>query len=370
MADWAPKKKLGFGLMRLPKEGGKIVVDKTCGLVDSFLKKGFTYFDTAYVYEGSEAAFKTCVSSRHPHSSYTVANKLPGWFLSDTKSPEDLFNESLERCGVDYFDFYLLHAIDRHKLETYEKHHCFEFGQRMKAEGKIKHFGFSFHDTADVLNRILIAHPEVEFVQLQINYLDWDDPEIQSRENYEVCLRHKVPVIIMEPVKGGTLADIPEKAREIFKEVSPQYTPAQMAIRYDASLKNVPVILSGMNTQQQLDENEIAVDDENHLTRQEMNAIGEAIVAIKSLPTIGCTACRYCCDGCPKKINIPEIFKCLNEVASGVDIKIAREHYKKLIESGESAPASACIRCHQCERHCPQHLKIISLLQKASQLFD
>lgn len=367
MTDWTPKVRLGFGLMRLPKKDNVIVKEETCRLVDSFLEKGGTYFDTAYVYEGSEEAFRLCVSERHARSEYTVANKLPGWLLSDTVSNQDLFQESLRRCGVDYFDFYLLHAIDREKIKTYESRGCFEFCQQLKKEGKIKHFGFSFHDTADVLKDILDRHPDVDFVQLQVNYLDWNDAEVQSKENYEVCRRRRIPVIIMEPVKGGTLSKPDDKVRSILEKACPEKTPSQVAIRFCASLNNVPVILSGMNTLDQVKENIQAVS--GTLTRPEINAVAEATLALRQTPDVGCTACRYCCAGCPKKIEIPEIFKCLNQAIKG-DVAGAREKYRDLIESGRSAPAGACIRCGQCERHCPQHLKIISLLQQASALFD
>ena len=359
------KKKLGFGLMRLPKTvDGEIDEKRTAAMVDRFLSEGFTYFDTAYSYPGSEDIFRKTVSSRHDRNEYTIATKLPSGMLAEGKTPEELFQTQLERTGLEYFDFYLLHAISESNINIFNKSNAWEFGKRMKAEGKIRHLGFSFHDTPEMLDRILTEHPEAEFVQLQINYLDWTSPRVQSCGVYEIARKHNKPIIIMEPVKGGILSMLNENLTEPFRKLS-DASPASYALRYVAGLDGILAILSGMSTEEQLEDNIKTFSPVIPLTEKEKDVIAKVKEAIEELQTIECTACKYCVPGCPKKIDIPSIFRMLNDEAVLSDKTKAKTDYANLIKDGTHGRASECIKCGKCEKTCPQKLPIRELLSKA-----
>jgi len=353
-------KNLGFGLMRLPQtnagDAGSIDIKALCRLADAFLEKGFTYFDTSYVYHNgkSENAFKEAVAKRHPREAYLIADKLPMFSITEAKQMLPIFNEELNRCGVEYFDYFLLHALGRDTFRISEKIGAFEFIAKKKAEGKIKKMGFSFHDKANVLDEILTRHPEMEFVQLQINYLDWEDSGIESRKCFEVATKHKKPIIVMEPVKGGTLANVPKEAKEIFKAHNPTMSAASWAIRYAASLENVIMVLSGMSNDAQLADNMNYMLDFKPLSKKEFGIINSVAQIIKTGIAIPCTACRYCTDGCPEKIPIPELFSIYNEFKKSGTVK----------NPPKGGKASDCISCGNCEEHCPQHLPVRKYLER------
>lgn len=362
--------KLGFGLMRLPKdENGNIIIDKVQTMVDSFMKTGFTYFDTAYAYAGSEAAIKKTLVDKYPRKSFTLADKLPAWKIQKQEDVERIFQESLSLCGVDYFDFYLLHSIETSHYPTCNKFGCFEFLEKMKEDGKIKHIGFSFHDDAQLLDEILTSHPEIEFVQLQLNYLDWENDVIQSRKNYEVARKHNVPIVVMEPIKGGTLASFPPVVENEMKSYQPNASIASWALRYIASLEGVMTVLSGMTTQEQLEDNLQTMRNLKKMNEDEYQIIDTVRHMLLSQPTISCTKCRYCVPRCPMNIEIPELFAAYNSQM----IYGESSRYKTYYEKHATKPrnkAQACIACGQCEGVCPQHLNIIQLLQQVSKTFD
>ena len=305
--------KLGFGLMRLPKdENGKILQDKVTQMVDAFMKAGLTYFDTAYAYAGSEESMRKALVERYPRDAFTIADKLPAWKLKSKDDVERIFNESLKLCGVDYFDFYLLHSIEESHYPTYEKYHCFDFLTKMKKQGQIKYIGFSFHDSAEFLDKVLTEHPEVDFVQLQLNYLDWENGVIQSRKNYEVARKHNKPIVVMEPVKGGTLATFPEDIEKIYKDYAPEKSIASWALRYILSKEGIMTVLSGMSNEEQMNDNLSTVTNFNKINEVEEKLIQEVTEKVLSYPTIPCTGCRYCVPGCPMKIQIPDLFTAYN----------------------------------------------------------
>ena len=355
------KKRLGFGLMRLPKDGnGKIDLKETSAMADRFIEKGFTYFDTAYVYQGSEEIFREAIGSRHPRDSYTLASKMAGCALSDDFTPEKMFEEQLRRTGLDYFDFYLLHNINKEHVKLYDKYDVWSYCQKLKRDGKIRHLGFSFHDTPELLDKILSEHPEAEFVQLQINYLDWTSPRVQSGGIYEVARKYNKPIIIMEPVKGGLLSNLQPQITEPFAN-----TPASYALRFAAGLDGVMAILSGMSTMQQLEENVRLFSPFQKLSEDEMKAVQEVKKRIESLQVIECTSCRYCTPECPQKIAIPDIFRMLNDEAVMNNKEKPKNDYKALIADGKSGRASSCIKCGKCEKACPQKLPIRKYLENA-----
>ena len=361
-------KKLGFGLMRLPIIGGdhsKIDLEKTQEMVDLFMSRGYTYYDTAYVYHGgfSEVAFRECVVKKYPRDSFTVTTKLPLFGKPDRAGMEKIFAESMERLGVDYIDYYWLHAMGRDSYQYALQVGAFDYLRELKAEGKIKHMGFSFHDNAETLDKILTEQPDVEFVQLQINYVDWEDGGVQARLCYEVATKHGKPVIVMEPIKGGSLANPPKKAEKLLKDYNPDASCASWAMRFAASLPNVMVVLSGMSTLWQVEDNVEYMDDFKPLTEEENAVIAKATEEIKF--AIPCTACRYCTDGCPMSINIPEVFSIYNEMKR--DLRRKHEFVNKYNELlKESGKPDECIGCGQCEGACPQHLEIPKLLAECA----
>ncbi len=372
-------KKLGFGMMRLPmpdpKEQGRIDLEQVCAMVDAFLERGYTYFDTAYMYHAgeSEHAVRDALVKRHPRDSFTLADKMPLFHIKPEDGPEKqaaIFADQLEKCGVDYFDYYLLHSLTAGSYETAGRLDTFGFLQQKKAEGKIRHLGFSFHDKADVLDRILTEHPETEFVQLQLNYLDWEDERVQSRKCYETVRRHGKQVVIMEPVKGGKLAKLPEEAEAPLKAAHPDWSPASWALRFAAGLEGVMAVLSGMSDQAQLDENTSFMHDPAPLQPQELALLEKAAEIISAVPAIACTACRYCVDGCPRNINIPEYFALYNagQTALRQGREPGRDAYQAIAAGG--GLASACVACRQCEQSCPQHLPITEWLERVQKMYE
>ena len=363
--------KLGFGLMRLPMAGSDpmhdaVRLDLVEAMADLFLAKGFTYFDTAYVYGGgrSETAFRDAVVRRHPRSAFQLADKLPLWTAKSHGDLRPLFDTSLERTGAGYFDYYLLHSLDAATYELTEKYDAWRFLQELKSEGKILHAGFSFHDSAEVLDRILTAHPETEFVQLQINYADWENAEVQSRLCYETARRHGKPVIVMEPVRGGFLADMNDESVRIFKGAAPESSVASWALRYAASLEGIITVLSGMSTLEQVVDNTDVMATFQPLDEAERAVVARVVEVISKTPTIPCTDCKYCIEGCPSKIPIPDVLSLLNDVATYGKPVSAKIVYGMVTREG--GKASACTACGACEGICPQHIGIIHHMEVAT----
>ncbi|MDY5932010.1 MAG: aldo/keto reductase [Candidatus Ornithospirochaeta sp.] len=365
-------KKLGFGLMRLPLKDparlDSIDYDALCQMVDEYMDAGFSYFDTAVPYHArrnSEIAFRECVSKRYPRSSYTITNKLSFSMIKREDELEDFFADQLECCGVEYFDYYLLHAMKSEYIELADRIHAYDFIRRKMDEGRIRHIGFSFHDTADVLDGYLAKHPEMEYVQLQINYADWDSFEVQSRLCYETAVKHSKRVLVMEPVKGGLLVNLPEKGLKALRDADPDASPASWALRFAASLGNVDMVLSGMSSLEQIRDNIRTMSEFRPLSDQERLAIDKAAQAIKEKESIGCTACCYCVESCPRKIGIPYYFKLMNDISKFGESqrKRAENRYKYYTESEGRGKASSCVKCGKCEEQCPQHLPIRKLLE-------
>lgn len=370
-------KKLGFGLMRLPlldaNDGGSIDIEQTKKMVDLFIERGFTYFDTAWMYCDfkSESATKEVLVDRYPRDKYTLATKLHAGFIKTKEDRDKIFNEQLRKTGVEYFDYYLLHDIGTHHYEIYEKLDCFTWLKDKKEKGLVKNIGFSFHDNAELLDKILTAHPEIEFVQLQINYLDWDSEGVQSRKCYEVATKHNKPVIVMEPVKGGTLAKVPSSVEDIFKDYNKKASIPSWAIRFAASLDNVMMVLSGMSNMEQILDNTEYMMNFEKLNDKERELISQAVDLINSNITVACTGCSYCTDGCPMNIAIPKYFSLYNADKQEIkekDWTPQGEYYNNLTKT--FGKASDCVECGQCEGVCPQHLHIIDRLKDVAEYFE
>jgi len=371
-------KKLGFGLMRLPRKGEGFDIDLIKAIVDQFVGHGFSYFDTSPVYGmgQSESIFRQAVSSRYPHEKYQIATKLPMWTINSAEEVPAKFESSLKALGVDYIDFYLIHGLstvvsDRFPnsyLDKADRLGAWDFLKQVKADGRAKHIGFSYHSSAEDLDAILTAHPETEFVQLQINYADWEDEIIQARKCYEVARKHGVGITVMEPCKGGTLVEVRQDVRQIMEQANPGASLASWAIRYAASLDGIITVLTGMSTMEQMEDNVSYMDDFAPLTQQERQVLAEVTEKLNDVDTIRCTGCRYCVEGCPMNIRIPDLFKIYNNeiIYEGKDD--ARNRFNNHIKN--QPKPSACVQCGQCEAACPQHLPVMELLERVSGAFE
>ena len=365
--------KLGFGLMRLPKladDPSKIDVEQVKSMVDLFMAAGLTYFDTAYVYDGgeSEIAARKALVERYPRDSFTLATKMNAWLGHPSR--DDVRKQleiSLERTGAGYFDYYLLHAIQENNYQIYNDYGIWDYVKSMKEEGRIRHWGFSFHASPELLDKLLTEHPDAEFVQLQVNYADWENPSVQSRGVVEVAQKHHKPFVVMEPVKGGMLADPPASVAEIFKKAAPDRSVASWAIRFAASQEGCLTVLSGMSNIDQMKDNLSYMKDFRPLDEVELQTIKEAQAALDSLDLIKCTKCHYCMDGCPVKMQIPFLFEAMNKKLMNADAGAARDF---AMATREGVKPSDCIACGQCEGACPQSLPIISLLEKCKEAFE
>ena len=361
-------KNFGFGCMRLPLRGTDIDVEQVNKMVDEFIARGFNYFDTAHGYlsERSEPTLKQCLTSRYPRSSYVLTDKLTDFFFKSEQDIRPLLEEQLARCGVDYFDFYLMHAQSRRNYDFFRSCRAYETAFELKAEGRVRHVGISFHDTADMLERILNDYPQLDVVQLQLNYLDWEDPAVQSRACYEVCVRHNKPVIVMEPIKGGHLVKLPQNAARLVDGLG--ISPANLALRFAASQPNVFMVLSGMSSLEQMQENASFMENFQPLSEREIVVAHAVAGLIHGENIIPCTACRYCVDGCPKHISIPDLFACLNSKRHFGDWNA--DFYYNNVHTKNRGKASDCIKCGKCERACPQGLKIRALLEDVVKEFE
>ena len=363
--------KFGFGCMRLPMVNGAVDMPQFCDMVDAFLASGLNYFDTAHGYLGgkSERALREGLTSRYPREKYILTNKLSTHFFTREDQIRPLFEEQLKACGVDYFDFYLMHAQDGAIFEKYKKCRAYETALELKAEGKIRHFGISFHDKADVLDRILTEYPQIEAVQMQFNYVDYEDPSVESRKVYETAVKHGKPVIVMEPVKGGSLVNLPEKAQQAFDALHGG-SNASYALRFAAGFDNMMMVLSGMSTIEQLKENVSFMAEPKKLTEEETAAVNKVRGIFASMSMIPCTACHYCVldNDCPKKIQIPELFSCYNLKTTFHNWN--QDYYYNNILTRDHGKASDCLKCGKCEKICPQHLPIRKLLEKVAGEFE
>ena len=371
MSDYFGKDvpKLGFGLMRLPHKAIMTDVEQVKTMVDLFLDAGFTYFDTAFVYPGSEAAIRKALVDRYPRERYTLCTKINAFLMAPTeKAAKQQFYTSLERTGAGFFDYYLLHALMENNYKKYDKFHLWDFVKEQKEKGLIKHFGFSYHAGPELLDQILTEHPEVDFIQLQINYADWENPKVVSRANYEMARKHGKSITVMEPVKGGALANPPKDVKKLFKDYHPDMSYASWAIRFVASLDGIITVLSGMSNIQQMEDNISYMKDFKPLNEEEQRIIQEAQRIIGHSATIPCTACHYCVDGCPKQIRIPDIFSAMNKEIGNGQAEEAKTAYFNVATEGHRA--SDCVGCRQCEGACPQHLPITDNLKEAVRMFE
>lgn len=364
-------KKLGFGLMRLPRKNEKIDIEETKVMVDKFLDAGFTYFDTAWAYEGSEEAIREALVERYPREKYQLATKNAAWIKCKTKNEAIAqFETSLKQTGAGYFDFYLLHNLGEGRTKAFDDFDMWSWILEMKKEGKIKHAGFSFHSTPEELDEILTKHPEMEFVQLQINYADWENPAIKSKECYEVARKHGKPVIIMEPVKGGILANPPDKVKKVLEESNPNVSFASWAIKFAANLDGIITVLSGMSNIEQMEDNISFMKDFKELTDKEKETLEQAQEALKSIPLIPCTTCNYCAKVCPMHIGISGTFTAMNMLTLYHDEKWAKEQENWLVSGHGFKKATECIKCGKCEDACPQHIKIRDELKKTAEILE
>ena len=363
------KKNFGFGCMRLPMNGGTVDLEQFKKMTDAFIANGFNYFDTAHVYIGgqSETAIREAVSKRYPREQFILTDKLTNSCFHSQADIRPFFEMQLEACGVDYFDFYLMHAQDSSNYPKYRECRAYETAFDLKAEGKIRHVGISFHDKAAVLERILTDYPQIEVVQIQFNYVDYEDGSVESRKVYEVCEKYNKPVIVMEPVKGGSLVNLPADAQKVFDALDTGMSNASYALRFAASFPQMFMTLSGMSNLEQMEDNISFMKDFKPLDEKEMAAVARVCQIFRSAGMIPCTACHYCTDGCPMQIRIPDMFSCYN--AKKVFHSWNQDMYYGVLIRG-NGKASDCIKCGQCEGVCPQHLEITKLLEDVAKEFE
>ncbi len=363
------KKNFGFGIMRLPMNGSEVDISQTCDMVDAFLNAGFNYFDTAHGYIGgqSETAIRAALTTRYPRDRYILTDKISPNFFQTEADVRPYFTTMLDACGVDYFDFTLLHCLNRNNYNHYNACNAWSIAAALKEEGKIRHIGISFHDTADILDKILTEQPIIEVVQLQFNYLDYEDEHVQGRLCYETCVKHGKPVIVMEPVRGGSLVNLPEDGLRVISSLG-TYSPAGYAIRFAASFDNVFMVLSGMSNREQMADNLRSMNEFTPFTEAEFAAVAEVADIIRKTPTIPCTRCRYCTDGdhCPAHIDIPGIFAAENH-ARRFNTDDARGRYNHVTAA---VKPNACLYCGKCEKICPQSLPIRQLLAEIGKRFE
>ena len=371
-------KKLGFGLMRSPFISADGDTDTMKKMVDTYMAAGFSYFDTSYIYgQGvSESHTKEILVKRYPRDDFQFATKLPMWILEKPEDMQKCLDTSLDRTGLNYIDFYMLHGLSAAKSDRFPGSYldkadtlgAWDFLKFAKKEGKVKHIGFSYHDSAELLDKLLTEHPETEFVQLQINYADWEDETIQSRKCYETAIKHNVPVIAMEPLKGGTLLKLRPEVEAIFKTADPEVCLASWAIRYAASLDGIITVLSGMQSIDIVNQNVSYMRDFKPITDRERIMIENVVAKLKSVDTIQCTSCCYCVDECPKKIRIPNIFEYINDYRIYADLNYSKRRYGNI--TTDTGKASDCIACGVCESRCPQKLQIIEKMKEAALLLE
>lgn len=363
------KKNFGFGCMRLPMNDDQVDIAETTRMVDEFLAQGFNYFDTAHGYIGgkSELALKECLTSRYPREAYSLTDKLTDSYFKTEADIRPFFESQLEACGVDYFDFYLMHAQNADNFKKFKACRAYETAFVLKAEGRIRHVGLSFHDRAEVLDQILTEYPQIEVVQIQFNYLDYDDIAVQSRKCYEVCRKHGKPVLVMEPVKGGSLVNLPEEAKKVLDDLHGG-SPASYAIRFAAGFPGMMMVLSGMSDLEQMKDNLSYMRDFKPLNETELAAVNKVQEIFHKMNMIPCTACRYCVEGCPKQISIPDLFAIMNIKQLHHDWNA--DYYYEEVHTAPGRRASDCLKCGKCEKICPQHLPIRKLLEEVAKEFD
>ena len=363
------KKNFGFGCMRLPMNGDQVDIAETTRMVDEFLAQGFNYFDTAHGYIGgkSELALKECLTSRYPREAYSLTDKLTDSYFKTETDIRPFFESQLEACGVDYFDFYLMHSQNADNFKKFKACRAYETAFALKAEGRIRHVGLSFHDRAEVLDQILTEYPQIEVVQIQFNYLDYDDIAVQSRKCYEVCRKHGKPVLVMEPVKGGSLVNLPEEAKKVLDNLHGG-SPASYAIRFAAGFPGMMMVLSGMSDLEQMKDNLSYMRDFKPLNETELAAVNKVQEIFHKMNMIPCTACRYCVEGCPKQISIPDLFAIMNIKQLHHDWNA--DYYYEEVHTAPGRRASDCLKCGKCEKICPQHLPIRKLLEEIAKEFD
>ena len=363
------KKNFGFGCMRLPMKGDEVDTAEMNRMVDAFLDAGFNYFDTAHGYlQGkSETALRECLTSRYPRDRYILTDKLTAPFFKTEADIRPFFESQLAACAVDYFDFYLMHAQGASNYPHFKECRAYETAFALKAEGKVKHVGISFHDRAEVLEQILTDYPEIEVVQIQFNYVDYDDPAVQSRKCYEVCVRHNKPVLVMEPVKGGNLVNLPEDAKAVLAELHGG-SPASYALRFAAGFPGIKMVLSGMSNLEQMEDNISFMKDFKPLNETELAAVQKVQQIFRSKHLIPCTSCHYCTDGCPRHIAIPDLFATMNTKQLYHDWNA--DYYYNVVYTAPGRKASDCLKCGKCEKACPQHLPIRKLLEDVAKEFE